>query len=113
MELIATGEIESLTANEEDHLDFVLPSGFASWSLLVVPRHVGGGTPDSPDARLQYFVGGTYYDVNAETPVAAAPNEVCAYSRSDLIPRIRLILDNGASPPDNGAVAQLFGVRRN
>lgn len=109
MERIAYQKIDTLTPNDDDNLDFVLPPGFARWTMHIVPK--GTGTPDASTFELQYGIGSSFYTTNPASSGTLTTNQDNVVTRTDQVSKVRLKFTNGATPPDSGIEVEVYGSR--
>ena len=85
----------------------VIPSLHTPWELIAIPTD--GAANPAVALTLSRVVGGV-----AEELVAAGDltdNIVNTFSRTELVTRLRVFLNPGATPPDGGLRLQLVGTR--
>lgn len=108
-----TKRVVVLTASDTDEVDFVLPPWAIGFSFMVIPKDDGtGAPPDAPTLKIQYGASdGEHYDTNPPGTAATVVNEANVVTRSDGMNKLRLVLTNGATPPNGGALIELYAAR--
>lgn len=107
---IPIGELVAATPVERE---ITLPPAHALWTVLVTPKHDGGGSPNDASVEVKYGVGDDYFPSNPGGGASVATiNKANIISREDAINRIKLVVTPGANPQvDGGILIRLFMSR--
>lgn len=91
-----------------------LPPAHDGWSVIVTPKHGGGGSPTNPNTVYKYHVGDNeFLETNPPSSNAAIVNQANVITRNDHIPRVKLEIAYSGTIPDGDTLVRLFMSRSN
>lgn len=111
MERIAQKSVLTLTPNGTNTIDFVLSPDLVRWTIHVYPKDDSGGAFNDSTVELQYGVGSDYLSINPAASAVALTNKDNPITLSDQVSKVRLKITNGATPPNKGITAEIYGAR--
>lgn len=102
-----------LTAANPVERQITIPPSHTRWTILVTPKHDGGGSPNDASVVVQYGVEDDFFPSNPGGGASVATvNKANIITREDAVNRIKLVVTPGADPQvDGGILIRLFVSR--
>ena len=87
-----------------------IPPSFKAWTLLIVPKDVGG-SPGAVTFELQYLVDGEYYTRNPTGTGTLVVNKANVIGSEDVVQAVKAKITCAGTKPNQDAVIEVWGSR--